>query len=79
MTEQDEAPLHSARPNRCVVCCCCSPPPLQNLRVRRIYDEKNKSLLYVAYSTRFTGGERNVWARRAVGWRHAFDCALLCL
>ena len=29
-------------------------PNTQALRVRRIYDAKNKVLLYVAYSTRFT-------------------------
>ncbi|KAL4443027.1 hypothetical protein ABPG77_008518 [Micractinium sp. CCAP 211/92] len=27
----------------------------KNLRVRRIFDEKNRVLIYVAYSTRFTG------------------------
>ncbi|KAI7846478.1 hypothetical protein COHA_000013 [Chlorella ohadii] len=27
----------------------------KNLRVRRIYDDKNKVIIYVAYSTRFTG------------------------
>ncbi len=27
---------------------------LQTLRVRRIYDEKNNTLIYIAYSTRFT-------------------------
>lgn len=27
----------------------------KNLRVRRIFDEKNRAIIYVAYSTRFTG------------------------
>ena len=36
--------------------CMCVRAHAQNLRVRRIYD-KDRAVLYVAYSTRFTGGE----------------------
>lgn len=32
--------------------------PPQNLRIRRVYDDKNKVVIYVAFSTRFTGGAR---------------------
>ena len=29
---------------------------LQTVRVRRVFDEKHKTLLYIAYSTRLGGG-----------------------
>lgn len=44
-------------------CCChtavgiCVWAALQTLRVRRLYDEQNQTLLYVAYSTRLNGSQ----------------------
>lgn len=35
---------------------------MQTLRVRRLYDDKNNTLLYVAYSTRLDGSKNVSYA-----------------
>ena len=55
---------------------------VQTLRVRRLYDDKNNTLLYVAYSTRLDGS-KNVSALQVctlkLSWAHGLNASVVHL
>ena len=55
---------------------------MQTLRVRRLYDDKNNTLLYVAYSTRLDGS-KNVSALQVctlkLSWAHGLNASVVHL